>query len=233
MGGTGRRQRLPMLGGDLLRRVHPGWAQTSATIGPFAEAWAAVNEEARAGTGPLWVALGDSTGQAIGAASPDGGYVGAVRKWLDERSGRRWRVVNLSVSGARAVDVLTAQLPALEGLPAPDLVTVAVGTNDVVRRTPLAALEATLADVFGRLPAGAVVATLPRGLGRSRPAAVNRLIERLAGELDLVVADVWARTGPPWRGKFSADGFHPNESGYADWAAAFTEAMAPRWEAAR
>ena len=48
----------------------------------------------------------------------------------------------------------------------------------------------------------------------------------------VLVADVWSRTGPPWRGKFAADGFHPGALGYADWAAAFTDvlgaALSPR-----
>jgi lysophospholipase L1-like esterase len=34
--------------------------------------------------------------------------------------------------------------------------------------------------------------------------------------------------GPPWAGKFAADRFHPNDAGYADWVAAFTEALERR-----
>ena len=41
-----------------------------------------------------------------------------------------------------------------------------------------------------------------------------------------VHTDVWAHTGPPWRGKFASDGFHPGSRGYADWAAAFAEPLA-------
>ena len=41
----------------------------------------------------------------------------------------------------------------------------------------------------------------------------------------LPVADLWAHTGAPWQGKYSADQFHPNDVGYADWAAAFLEAL--------
>lgn len=58
---------------------------------------------------------------------------------------------------------------------------------------------------------------------------VNELIAREAGRRGLVVADLWGHTGPPWSGKFAADGFHPNDAGYRDWAAAFTEALAGRW----
>ena len=39
------------------------------------------------------------------------------------------------------------------------------------------------------------------------------------------MADVGARTGPPWEGKYAEDRFHPGALGYADWAAAFAEAL--------
>ncbi|MGH9282536.1 MAG: SGNH/GDSL hydrolase family protein, partial [Acidimicrobiales bacterium] len=191
-------------------------------------AWAAANALARAGRGPLWVALGDSTGQGIGAATYDQGYVGGLLLWLTDRSRQPWRVVNLSRSGARAADVLAEQVPALEevaGVARPALVSLAVGANDMARRTPLSRLLPTLDALFDRLPVPAVVATLPQGLGRRRPPVVNAFIRERAPAGGHRVADVWARTGPPWSGKFSADGFHPNEVGYQDWVAAFVEAI--------
>jgi lysophospholipase L1-like esterase len=39
------------------------------------------------------------------------------------------------------------------------------------------------------------------------------------------VADVWDHTGPPWQGKYAEDFFHPNATGYADWARAFAEPL--------
>ena len=35
--------------------------------------------------GPLWVVLGDSTAQGLGAPTPDGGYVGQVLAGLREQ----------------------------------------------------------------------------------------------------------------------------------------------------
>jgi len=198
---------------------------------PYAESWSEANEAARtAGSGPLWVALGDSTGQGIGASSYDRGYVGGLRAWLGERTGQPWRVVNLSRSGARATDVLAEQLAAMEALvDKPDLVTLAIGANDMLRRTPPDRLHATMSAVLDRLPPGAVVATLPQGLGRTRPVKVNQFLARATTGRGLVVADLWGHTGPPWSGKFAADGFHPNDTGYRDWVAAFTEALDGRW----
>src|SRR5271165_7222808 len=46
----------------------------------FAGHWQAHNEQVMRTAGPalLWVVLGDSTAQGLGAPSPDGGYVGQV-----------------------------------------------------------------------------------------------------------------------------------------------------------
>ena len=41
---------------------------------------------------------------------------------------------------------------------------------------------------------------------------------------DLVVADLWSRTGPPCRGLY-ADGFHPNDKGHLPWAEGVEEAV--------
>jgi lysophospholipase L1-like esterase len=197
-----------------------------AQVARYAAQWEAANGVAIGGAGPLWVVLGDSTAQGIGAPAWDEGYVGQLLRALNDGSERPWRVVNLSRSGARAADVLERQLPVLEGLPTrPDLVTCAIGANDIVGRTPQPRLESQLRQIMARLPEGAVIATLPQGLSRARTEAANRVVRDEAPP-GLVVADVWARTGAPWRGKFAADGFHPGALGYADWAAAFASALA-------
>ena len=181
-----------------------------------------------AASGPLWVVLGDSTAQGIGASGYDKGYVGQLQRILEERTGQSWRVLNLSKSGARAADVVDTQLPRLEALGTlPDLVTVAIGSNDVVRRTPLEQVGRELREIVARLPAGSIVGTLPQGLWVERVAALNRVVRSAADEAGLVVADVFARTGPPWKDKFAADRFHPADLGYADWAAAFAEVIDP------
>jgi hypothetical protein len=91
----------------------------------FASHWDAHNQQVLAERGPLWVVLGDSSAQGLGAPSPMGGYVGQVLAQLRRRTGQRWRVLNLSLSGALIRDVLHDQLPRLPV--APDLVTCGVG----------------------------------------------------------------------------------------------------------
>jgi lysophospholipase L1-like esterase len=209
----------------LMRRLRPGIGATLDHTEPYAAAWAAANEQARTTTGPMWVVLGDSTAQGIGAPAHDRGYVGQLRRRLEDRDGRTWRVVNLSRTGARVDDVITQQLPALDDLASrADMVTCAVGANDLVRLR-FTAVPARFRLLIERLPPGSVVATLPRGLGGRRAERVNAMIRAEAPPRGLVVADVWAHTGPPWQGKFAGDDFHPNEVGYRDWADAFADAL--------
>lgn len=222
--------------GRIVRATIPGVREVHAQVAPYARAWDEANAAAATGTGPLWVVLGDSTAQGIGAPSWDTGYVGQLKAALDEQSPpdgegddpapRPWRVLNLSKSGAKAADVVATQLPRLEARDGPAaLVTCAVGANDMVP-TPLAPLLASVREIMRRLPDGAVIATVPQGLRAARARAVNDVIRAEAPAAGLLVADVWAHTGAPWRGKLAADGFHPGLTGYADWAAAFAEAIA-------
>ena len=215
--------------GWIARTVLPGVRRVHAQVARYARSWDAANTAALAGPGPLWVVLGDSTAQGIGASSYEDGYVGQLHTMLDEQRPEHgpWRVLNLSRSGARTADVLAVQLPRLESLPGdrpPELVTCAIGANDLIP-TPLDQLLRQLREVIARLPKGAVIATLPQGFRPRRAVVVNDMIRSEAPAAGLLVADVWARTGPPWRGKFASDGFHPAALGYADWAAAFADAL--------
>src|ERR1700753_2784470 len=56
----------------------------------FARHWQAHTEEVLAESGPLWVVLGDSTAQGLGAPTPYGGYVGQVLAELRLRTGQPW-----------------------------------------------------------------------------------------------------------------------------------------------
>jgi lysophospholipase L1-like esterase len=215
-----------LLNNGLVRRVRPGIAVTLDSVERFRAEWDTSNASALARSGPLWLALGDSTAQGIGAPAPDRGYVGQLRALLEAWDGRSWRVVNASRSGARLRDVITSQLGWLDRLPSPpDLVTCAVGANDVTWRPGLRWILRDVTALLDRLPAGAVVATLPRGIGRRRAPLVNEVIRTQAATRGLVVADVWAHTGPPWSEKLAPDHFHPSERGYRDWAAAFAAVL--------
>lgn len=209
----------------LMRKLRPGVAATLSQTEPYLRAWAEANERARAATGPLWVALGDSTAQGIGASAYDRGYVGQLRARLEAHDGRDWRVINLSRTGSRIRDVVAEQLPALAPLALEaELVTCAAGANDLLSLW-FRPVPDELRSLISGLPPRAVIATLPQGLGRRRAPPLNEILRTEAPLRQLRIADVWARTGPPWKGKFAADDFHPNEIGYRDWCDAFAEAV--------
>lgn len=197
----------------LLGGLLPGARSRRTQVAAFEQEWRAANQRAAAASGPLWVVLGDSGSQAIGASDRRHGYVLSILRAL-QKADQSWRAVNLSRTGARVADVLDSQLPAMSRLPKPDLVTVAIGTNDIRHRTPQ--LGAAMRTMLSSLPPGAVVATIPQGVRPERTRRANDLIRQEATERNLRVADLWAHTGPPWQAKFSADHFHPNDLGYVD-----------------
>ncbi len=59
----------------------------------------------------LYVAIGDSAAQGIGASRPDRSYVGVLAEEIRSVTGQTVRVVNLSVSGATVELAVQDQLP--------------------------------------------------------------------------------------------------------------------------
>src|ERR1700741_5500014 len=112
--------------------------------------------------GSLWVVLGDSTAQGLGAPSPEGGYVGQALAELRLRTGQRWRVLNLSVSGALIRDVRHDQLPRLPA--AADLVTCGIGANDILYTAPSKVFK-DLRALLAAVPDETVILDLPLPAG--------------------------------------------------------------------
>ena len=200
----------------------------------FARHWQAHNDRVLGVTqdGPLWVVLGDSTAQGLGAPSPGGGYVGQVLTELRQQTAQPWQVLNLSVSGALTRDVAGAQLPRVPAGAA--LVTCGVGVNDILYTSP-AKLFADLRTLIAALPGNTVLLDLPLPagcwgfLGRASVpyvARINRTIHQAAAARGLPVAAVSAHFTPPWPGKFASDCFHPSQDGYRDWARALLATVA-------
>jgi acyl-CoA thioesterase I len=228
--------RMSGLGGGPFERWTDGVGSIRADCKTFAQYWRENNEAVLADPdgGPVWVVLGDSTAQGIGAPGPDGGYVGQSLRELRDGTGQDWRILNLSVSGALIRDVLGEQLPALEALPfAPALVTCGIGANDILFSSP-GKLFADLRSLLAVVPDGTVMLDLPVPRGFwwvvgmcSVPyiTRINRVTHVLAAERNLPVARVSAQFRPPWPGKFSVDSFHPSQDGYRDWTRALLAAI--------
>ncbi|WP_340292645.1 SGNH/GDSL hydrolase family protein [Aquipuribacter hungaricus] len=176
--------------------------------------------------GLLYVALGDSTAQGVGASRPERGYVGLVAQQMREQTHAAVQVVNLSRSGARIDDVLSDQLPRLAAL-RPDLVTVGIGGNDLLTYDP-AAYVRQVSALTAALPPGTVVADAPylmHGHWERDAERAADLLTRSAEGHGLVVVplhDALRREG--WSAmatQFAADFFHPNDRGHRVWAEAF------------
>ena len=201
------------------------FARTYRQVDQYAAEWEAHNAGVLDGDGPLWLVLGDSAAQGVGASSRATGYVGLVLERL-RADGTPWRVLNLSRSGARTRDVADLQLPAAAtvlGDLRPDLLTAVVGGNDALG-TPLREWLADVDRLGAALPPRAVVATTPRGVFERKTRRANAHLLEVAARHGLVVADLWSRTGPPYRGLY-ADGFHPNDRGYLPWADGVEQAV--------
>jgi lysophospholipase L1-like esterase len=181
----------------------------------------------------LYVAIGDSAAQGIGASAPKNSYVGVIADHIRSTTGRTVRVVNLSVSGATVALAVADQLPRFAEFQ-PDIVTVAIGANDIAAFDP-ALFEAGIRKVFAALPDDAVVADLPcfyLPWNEKKVAAGNRILRKVAAERGLTIVplhDTMQRQG--LRGvvtQFAEDLFHPNDHGYRVWASAFLPAVTTR-----
>lgn len=179
----------------------------------------------------IYVAMGDSAAQAIGASQPENGYVGLLAKRIEAETGRQVRVINISVTGARLSDALRDQVPQLAKYDA-DLVTAEIGANDMLDYDPLRFRQEY--DAFlGALPPGrSVVSNMPFFGGRD---SVNRsarqaswIISGLAAQYNLPVANLYGalrdRQSPLI---YASDLFHPNNRGYRIWDEAFWPAVQP------
>ncbi|NNC12022.1 SGNH/GDSL hydrolase family protein [Planctomonas sp. JC2975] len=206
-----------------VRRTRSAAAELNETL-PVNSAW--WRAKAQADGELLYVALGDSAAQGIGASRPEFGYVGILGDRIAARSGCSVRTVNLAVSGATVAQAVDYQVPRLEAR-RPDVVTVSIGANDITS-WDATAFETALGTVFDALPPHAIVADLPCFYlphNERLVAEANRVVRRLAAARGLVVAPLHETTRRPGLfgvlTMFAGDRFHPNDRGYRVWASAF------------
>lgn len=174
----------------------------------------------------LYVAIGDSAAQGIGASLPRRSYVGLIARHVREKTGRTVRVVNLSISGATVGIALERELPRLARL-SPDLVTVSIGANDIAN-FDATRFETQITELFAALPEGSIVADLPTFYflpAEKRVRVANGILRAAAAANDLTVVPLHARMRRQglWgvSTQFAGDLFHPNDRGYKVWASVF------------
>ena len=188
------------------------------------------------GAAVLYVALGDSTVEGIGASRPEATYVARLHARLREVYPRA-SVVNLGVGGATSADVIASQLERAVLL-RPHLVTLSIGPNDLTGRVPVPEYERNVETILARLEretsAVVVVNLLPdlsltprfrHGDSTSAVAALtvqfNDALGRMARRHAVEVVDLYqpSRAEIPRHPELIAvDGYHPSDRGYARWA---------------
>jgi len=190
----------------------------------------------------IYAGFGASDAVGIGAVPLKNGYVWRIRDEL-ERNIETVRLINLGVPAADVRGVEDLLTLALESGLRPDLVTLWVGTNDVIGGGEAEEFEARLESILRLLSdetdATIVMADIPDltqiprfaespdpSVTRERIDAVNRAIHRLAEEFAAHLVPM--ADSPVIRECVSdADGFHPNNRGHAKIADAFLQVIRP------
>lgn len=174
----------------------------------------------------LYLALGDSVANGIGATRPQKGYVGLLAQHIATATGRDVRVINLSVTGALTTDVLREQVPQITGLD-PDLVTLDIGANDLNKEVPDETFIKNFIAILDALPAEkTIVSDLPtfeRGPKQSTLLRLNAEMHREIAAHNFVLAPIFDFTSATihdWT-TYAADFFHPSNKGHRNWYQAF------------
>jgi lysophospholipase L1-like esterase len=191
-------------------------------------------KEQRAKTGDLlYVAIGDSAAQGIGASRPHRSYVGVIAKHIRSRIPGTLRVVNLGISGATVRIAIEKELPRLAKL-RPDILTVSIGANDMTNFDP-ARFKSEMDELFAALPRHAIVADLPTFYflpAEKKVRVANAMLRSVAEKHGLTVVPLHAtmRRQGIWgvASQFAGDLFHPNDRGYRVWASAFLPSVERR-----
>lgn len=208
----------------LIGRFSDGVARIEDQVEPLAAEWDQANAVAANADGPLWIALGDSSTQGVGATDRENSWVQQVHEKLTEATGQPWRLVNLSMSGGRFRDVTEHQLPLLPQLGTAGLVTCAIGNNDLLWRRGIKAIERDARATMQALPPGTLLSRLG-GPGK-RARKLNAIFEaaETAGTVDLF--DIWR--WPSGRNALAEDRFHPSDVGYGHMRDLAWEAISSR-----
>lgn len=209
-----------------------GFVELYTQIGRYQAYWNRRNQQSPLKDELLYVALGDSTAQGIGARKPQEGYVGLIGKELEKVSSRPVRTLNFSKTGARVSDVLERQLSLLEKAKPPEdaVITIEIGANDM-GSFEADKFENEMDKLMARLPKQTIISDIPyfgSGIFRAREANVkkaNEIMRKLAKRHGFQIADLHERTKKNnGLRTFAIDWFHPSSYGYkTNWAPAFLE----------
>lgn len=194
-------------------------------------------------SGNDYLALGASDATGVGAEPLSRGYVFAIERGLTDL-GEDVVLENLGIPGATADEIEDVALQLANILDTPELVTLWVGSNDIVAGRTVEEFEGDLQAIFTKIndiksdATVVFVATvpdltaLPRFVEEPKPEvttariqAFNAAITRQAQSAGATILDFYAE---PIEGfQISDDGFHPNNAGHQRIAEVFLAAIKP------
>lgn len=185
-----------------------------------------------------YLALGDSYTIGTGASSPAHSWPSIIAERLRQQTGQEVELTNPAVNGFTTQDLIDHELLQVRRL-RPDLVTILIGVNDLVREGTPADYRATLAAIYDEVgkekaPGGRVSAVsipnwsvVPAAREYGDPEQIRDLTDAfndVANEeatkrafewIDITAASISGLGTPGW---ISSDGLHPGDKQYAAWA---------------
>jgi acyl-CoA thioesterase-1 len=212
-----------------------------------------MNPSAHTTDRPLtYLALGDSYTIGTGASHESRNFPSLLAAKVEAATGREVRLVNPAVNGFTTIDVLVREVGFIQELE-PDLISVLIGVNDLVRGRSLDAYRESLDDIYDsvatqRLPSGRVIAisipdwsAVPAARDYGDPQRIHSLTETFnatARERAAAHGFTWVDISDVSRrglGTFdwvSADDLHPGDPQYAAWADEIWSRVGDVWGAA-
>lgn len=191
----------------------------------------------------VFVAIGDSTVEGVGASSPDKSFASVVFKSIKQKR-KDAQFFNLGVKGARVKDVISHQLNKAIAL-SPDMVLISIGANDVFRGTRESKFEREfkyLLDSLSRETQATVVVNNIPDISLTpkiskiawaycsiRIKRFNKRIQRYAQKMGTIFVDLHdlSQVFKGYGELVSKDGLHPSDIGYAIWANAILSKLTP------
>ena len=177
--------------------------------------------------------LGDSTVTGQGLESVDASWSRVIARRLSDRYNVHLR--SYAVGGSKAKDVLAEQVPRAE-LDRHDITIVSVGSNDILRMTPVWKFERRLDQIVKRMQrvSGSVIlfgvgdlGSIPRlpypidMLASGSGHVADWVHRRVADRNGIAKIDQWALTTEAFNSglhMFAVDLFHPSPAGHLAWA---------------
>jgi lysophospholipase L1-like esterase len=180
----------------------------------------------------IYVALGDSLVEGVGASHPNNNFVSKLSQLLSKDY--QVKTINLGKNGSTSSDLLEKQIPEVLKIK-PNLVTLTIGANDIRRNHSIKTFSHNLNIILNllkstdsqiaitTLPDIAKVPAIPKILKwyvRYRTLQFNKIIESVAQDNQLIVCDLYhpSRLLANFDRYIAEDNLHLSDEGYNLWA---------------